>query len=211
MLFDSNKELEQNIMKPIFLMRILLVAVLLGNLTFSQTRYFPDRAFDNDARMSALFAKWYSQNLHDLQEPSLYESSKSSTNVEVYRLTLLPAFTNPRAYRLEIRKDGTGVLFVKEVANKDSGKKPIIQVSKQLEINAPAIKTFLKLVSSNSYWTLPTEQESHNGRDGTQWILEGMRGGKYHVVERWSWPLGPVHAIGKAIMVDLARESGVDQ
>ena len=32
---------------------------------------------------------------------------------------------------------------------------------------------------------MPTE-DSRLGNDGAQWILEGMKDGRYHVVDRWS-------------------------
>ena len=36
------------------------------------------------------------------------------------------------------------------------------------------------------YWTMPTVEENSVGVDGAQWIVEGVRNGKYHLVDRWS-------------------------
>ena len=44
---------------------------------------------------------------------------------------------------------------------------------------------------------MPDGDEKEVHLDGAQWILEGVRNGKYHVVDRWSPEKGdPVRGIG---------------
>ena len=35
------------------------------------------------------------------------------------------------------------------------------------------------------FWKMPV-REGRGGNDGAQWILEGRKGSKYHVVDRWT-------------------------
>lgn len=41
-----------------------------------------------------------------------------------------------------------------------------------------------KQINSIKYWSLGVDKEII-GEDGSQWILEGKKLGKYHVVDRW--------------------------
>ena len=43
------------------------------------------------------------------------------------------------------------------------------------------------------------------GCDGSQWIIEGIKKGKYHVVDRWSPAKGAVHDLGLAFALGLAQ------
>ena len=44
---------------------------------------------------------------------------------------------------------------------------------------------FRKLFAAAGFWNERTQDPS-TGRDGSTWVLEVLRGGRYHVVERWS-------------------------
>jgi hypothetical protein len=43
------------------------------------------------------------------------------------------------------------------------------------------------------------------GLDGSQWVIEGIKNGSYHLVDRWSPKDGEVRAIGMAMMKKLAK------
>jgi hypothetical protein len=45
---------------------------------------------------------------------------------------------------------------------------------------------FAGLIEQACYWRQPTEDNEMHGEDGAQWILEGAKGGRYHIVDRWS-------------------------
>lgn len=44
---------------------------------------------------------------------------------------------------------------------------------------------FVSLLDRSCYWQLAAENDEM-GNDGAQWILEGIRDGRYHVVDRWT-------------------------
>jgi hypothetical protein len=62
---------------------------------------------------------------------------------------------------------------------------------------------FLGKIEESKFWELPSIQETL-GLDGSQWIIEGIKNGSYHLVDRWSPKDGEVRAIGLAIMKALA-------
>src|SRR5262249_10845266 len=64
---------------------------------------------------------------------------------------------------------------------------------------------FLELIEKNSFWKLPAKDETRMGCDGAQWIVEGVKNGKYHLVDRWTPENGEVRAIGMAMIEKLAK------
>ena len=55
-------------------------------------------------------------------------------------------------------------------------------------------------INAAAFWDAPTEDPGKNGEDGAQWIIEGRRQGRYHVVERWSPKSGPIRSAGEAFL-----------
>jgi hypothetical protein len=61
-------------------------------------------------------------------------------------------------------------------------------------------------VNSVGFWELVTHEDSvDSGPDGSQWIIEGTKDGKYHVVDRWSPKGGPIRTLGLALAMDLGQ------
>ena len=46
--------------------------------------------------------------------------------------------------------------------------------------------TFEELLNSQGFNSMPTTRAWEFGTDGSEWILEQHKEGKYHVVNRWS-------------------------
>ena len=63
------------------------------------------------------------------------------------------------------------------------------------------------LVSKSGFWKAPNPVNDQKGTDGSQWIIEGVRGGKYHVVDRWSPTSGAARELGNFLAFDLAKLS----
>ena len=64
---------------------------------------------------------------------------------------------------------------------------------------------FLQVIEANSFWKLPSRDETRMGCDGAQWIVEGVKDGNYHIVDRWSPERGEVRAIGVALIKEVAK------
>ncbi len=63
---------------------------------------------------------------------------------------------------------------------------------------------FTRRLDRACYWSLPSMSEEIEGNDGAQWILEGRRDGRYHVVDRWS-PNGGVFRDACLYLLTLSK------
>ena len=63
---------------------------------------------------------------------------------------------------------------------------------------------FLGKIEAHNFWKLPSIQEDR-GVDGAQWIIEGVRNGTYHIVDRWSPADGEIRDLGLFMLNDLAK------
>ena len=52
------------------------------------------------------------------------------------------------------------------------------------ELNKNETQEFIDLLSTNAYWNLPKEIE-RLGLDGHEVVIEGIKDGEYHIVNRW--------------------------
>ena len=185
---------------------ILVTLVLLGVLgAHAQEPYFPKGAFSDDSRSDLFKAEWYSTYLKALSEPSL-QQLVSNPSSESYRFVWLRTFHHPVVVRLDIRPDGVGELTTK-VSNGSGGYTPgqIIQ-NLSRPLTREQTNMFLARLGKDKFWELPGyENSGRGGEDGSQWIIEGMKDGKYHVVDRWTPSEGPVRELGLTLAVGLAE------
>ena len=123
--------------------------------------------------------RWYSEELFALDEEALYDSED-----EVYRFSYFPAFSNSIVVRINIKDDGTAEINYK-VGNGSAGAHSGgILKSETAELNKNETQEFIDLLSSNTYWNLPREIE-RLGLDGHEIVIEGIKDGEYHIVDRW--------------------------
>jgi hypothetical protein len=186
-------------------MRVTAFAVLfLSVITlYAQDNYFPKDALSSYDRVAASRARWYSDQLRALDERSLLEAA-NNPSVQSYRFVWLRTFHHPVTVRLDIRVDGTGELTSK-IASGAGGYKPgkLIE-NKSRILSKEQTNKFLDQVKDAGFWELPSYEENF-GVDGSQWIIEGVKDGKYHVVDRWTPAKGPVRDLGAALAFTLAE------
>jgi hypothetical protein len=66
------------------------------------------------------------------------------------------------------------------------------------------VDIFLKLLGQADFWKAPTEEKSDAvGEDGAQWIVEGVKDGQYHVVDRWSPEEGPYRKAALFLAINI--------
>lgn len=168
----------------------------------SSVQYFPDSSLDS--RRDGFKSNWYSSQLHALQEPSLFQLAKSPS-AESYRFLWLRSFNHPVAIRLDPKPDGTSVLTTK-VADGAGGFRPgtLSENSSRL-LTREQTQAFLSRVDKLGFWKAPNPVNDQRGTDGSQWIIEGVKGGQYHVVDRWTPGEGVVRELGLMLVFDLAK------
>jgi hypothetical protein len=60
-------------------------------------------------------------------------------------------------------------------------------------------------VDEVGFWKAPNPVDDHPGMDGAQWIIEGVKGGKYHVVDRWMPKSGVTYNLGMLLAFGLSK------
>jgi len=176
------------------------------------SQYFPAGVFD--VHVSAIKDKWYSTALRALQEPSLF-ALRNDKSQQVYRFLWLPSFHHPISVRLTINIDGSGSIVTRSVDRhtglphkvpSDTGK---FLFDKQIRIGDGDVERLLEELQRLAFWSMPTEKAGF-GADGAQWILEGVRRGEYHIVDRWSPDEGSYSELCKHLLRLAAVEREFD-
>jgi hypothetical protein len=165
--------------KAIILISALWCAI---PLVLGDDAYFPIKTKVGGEGITAFECKWFGKSLERMNEPRLPRLVKDA-NAIVYRLMILPTWGNPIAIRVQRhgelyslsarRLDGQG--------GYDPGK---LVEAKDIELTADDSKTLAALIQNLSFFQLRTE-DPVTGKDGDEWIIEGVAEGKYHVVVRW--------------------------
>ncbi len=99
--------------------------------------------------------------------------------------------------------DGTSLLTFKRTSGATGRAGKLIQ-NKTLMLDAKQTTHFLERVESSNFWKLPAVLEDR-GVDGAQWIIEGVRDGSYHLVDRWSPTGGEFRELGLYMAKNLAE------
>jgi hypothetical protein len=168
-----------------------------------QITYFPAHILETPNPYPEILRAWYSRSLISLKEPSLFELAHDPTTYS-YRFLWLRTFNNPVAIRLNVNADGTGTL-IQKVTSGEAGFHPgYLTVSTSKPLTQQQTQHFLKEVQQLNFWSIPTIDPVIGGEDGSEWIIEGVHDGKYHVVNRWSPGSGPIRELGLALAVELA-------
>ncbi len=161
--------------------------------------FFPDGVFGDQQDDPLSYTRWYERFLRSMGEGPLYPPAADAANA--YRFLFLPTFHKPLLVRLTAKErcwclvsktnDGAGGYF------------PGPSTTESERNLAPAECVKLEQgVNRVRFWSLPVSDGSI-GCDGSQWVLEGVSPGRYHVVHRWS-PHGGQFARFCELLLDLA-------
>jgi hypothetical protein len=141
--------------------------------------------FDASRKNNDFVVEWYSKPLKAMKEPSLWQLSKTDRSATVYRFLWLPTFHRPVSVRLVRSSEGT-ILHAVLLDGRGGYEPGKIIVSKTVKISAKQWESFQRLLDKVQFWEMPSKDPGNFGKDGDQLILEGVRAGKYHIVDRWS-------------------------
>jgi hypothetical protein len=151
-------------------------------------KYFPAGVFSEYPDISDSRSRWYAKHLRAMSEPSLLDAAKNNSS-DSYRFLWLRTFRQPIAIRLTIRPDGTAQLTGIELTGKGGYDPGIVATTQIVELSQDQVHQFQDLLQTTEYWSMPTvDSKLHEEliRDGAEWILEGVRDGRCHVVARLS-------------------------
>lgn len=125
---------------------------------------------------------WYGRHLRAMRETPLCTDGDAAR--EVYRFTWLPSFHAPAVVRVERVPDGYRV-EAKLGGGAGGYEAGPLARDTAFVLSAAQAEAFASRLDAAEFWTLPAEGDML-GLDGAQWVLEGLAGRRYHVVDRWS-------------------------
>lgn len=174
--------------------------VLASLLLFSQDamHYFPPRTFSDSPTLEQGFVKWYSHNLAALHEPSLWSESKDQHR-RSFRFLWLRTWDKPLSIRVDMNTDETATLTLAVCSGTGGDNPGNLETHGTKQLSSEQVNALTVMFRTAQFWAMPTTEES-SGKDGARWILEGVDGGQYHIVERWSPKDGPVRQLGLQLL-----------
>jgi hypothetical protein len=165
--------------------------------------YFPKDIFAGGWKDADNFMNdWYGKHLEAMGEKSLLDVSGGET--EIYRFLWLRSFHHPVFVRVERSRNQVRLSTAESDGAGGYGPGKTFRRSSR-NLDQTEWCEFLKLLRQADYWNLPTDRRE-NGLDGAQWILEGVRENRYHLVDRWSPEAGEY----REACVYLLRLSGFE-
>jgi coenzyme F420-reducing hydrogenase delta subunit len=166
--------------------------------------FFPKGIFSENGESDRLNAARLAKYLLALQEPSLYEL-KGNPKAVIFRFLCLRTFNQPFAIRIEAQTNGTGVVCFKATDGTGAYKPGNLVTEKTVKLNKKQMQTCMTKLERADFWSLATKEANLDGCDGAQWVLEGVKNGKYQLVERQSPDRGGVRRLG-LYFLKLSRE-----
>jgi len=166
-------------------------------------QFFPTGTFGSNGARLAGKLSWY---LRSMAERPLPESV-SPEQPQIYRLLVeMPPPNSPVVVRLSIGTGGTGEVVTK--IGQSPGHPDVLTVNRTIEASPAAVDHFLNLLENAGFWSMPTCKPfdiHHVLMGGTDYVLEGSQGNRYHVVERKDLELVPLNDSVVALLVTLAK------
>ena len=178
------------------------------SLALAQEPYFPDPVFfPRDKELNAIVVEQLSVHLKAMKEPSLWKVSQDDCTATVYRFLWLATNENPVC----VRVSKTGGAYSLHVARHDgspgstAGK---ITVDKEVTLSAKRWEGLISRLERTRFWVAPPEvKESRGIADGDTIVIEGIKGGRYHVIDRAGSSTGASYKAFCRHLLELA-ESG---
>jgi len=176
-------------------MRYLVVLLLFFPITLNageNTVYFPRGKLSDDYWYDNKKIEFYSECLIAMQEPSLMEISKTRQQVDIYRFLLMRTFDHPVCIRIEISNSGDATVYKKVTSGKGGYYPGNLLVSETRNITKNDVQALLKQINETKLWELQSsdfpvyKKDGENWlitTDGSSWIFEGLKDGKYQLIE----------------------------
>jgi hypothetical protein len=176
-----------------------IFAVLASASAVTGADFFPPRTFSRDTEYDAVKRQTYSKHLLGMQASSLFAAT-TNTGLHCYRFTCLRSFHEPFLIEVSIGEDGKGNVVAKMTGVKGGDAPGQFVYNKTNAIDAAAVTNILKVLQENRFWS-QSSMSPESGLDGSEWIVEGVLKGRYHVINRWS-PLkgSPIWDIGRFLL-----------
>jgi hypothetical protein len=137
--------------------------------------------------LSNKFARQSTRNFRGLvfrHQPSLRVLSQRDRDATVYGLIWLPSFHHPVFVRID-RRGERAKLSAEVFDGKGGYDRGQIAIEETIDLGTEQLRELDRHLEQAAFWTMPThEQLDGIVMDGDRLIVEGVKGGTYHIVER---------------------------
>lgn len=166
----------------------------------AQIEFFPAVALGENEWSRRFRSDWYSRHLEAMNELPLTALVNED---ESYRFLWLRTFHNPVA--IHVWRAGERHFLVAKRLNGSGGYVPgTVDLYRARSLSEDDWNSFMTHLEHSEYWAMPTQDEQ-TSPDGAQWIMEGYREGRYHLVDRQS----PDNGTYRDACIYLLRQSGL--
>lgn len=114
-------------------------------------------------------------------------------DAEIYRLTIIPAFSNPIKIRVEKHKSNY-LLIAKRLSGQGDFDVGTLKIEKRRKLTSAEFEHLTHMLRAVSFWEAPyllhkTNEPNEKGEmticiHGSEWAIEGSRGGQFHAINR---------------------------
>lgn len=144
-----------------------------------------NRIRENDSffpeNFNGRFEEWFSKHLRSMNESRLTKDQSD----EVYRFLWLRSFHHPIAVRIS-RQDNQYSLSAIELSGAGGYEPGEILKNKSRRLSDAEWLTFTRKLEESCFWKVASQDMNTRGLDGAEWVLEGLKLGRYHVADVWS-------------------------
>jgi hypothetical protein len=163
--------------------------------------YFPERTFALTVAGESFMEISLAEEMRKLGEASLYVR-RTEPATHLYRFTWSRSFEPQIVVRLEMNTDGSAQLISKHFALRPVGKGLVTHRTQKLSRRQAS--RLVEEFEQRGFWKAPADDDVY-GIDGSTWVFEGCRDGRYHVVKVYTPENGnPLKSLG----LDLLEEAG---
>jgi len=124
----------------------------------------------------------YSRHLEAMNEPPLGTIDNED---EAYRFLWLRTFHNPVVIHIW-RTGDRHVMVVKRLNGRGGYDPGSFDLYWKLPLSENDWDAFIMHLEHSEFWLMPAPEPGMMAMDGAQWVMEGYRDGRYHVVDRQS-------------------------
>lgn len=167
----------------------------------AQTEYFPVAELSADGCVRPFRHGWYSRHLEAMNELPLAALAQDD---ESYRFLWLRTFH--QTVMVHVWHTGSRHFIVVKRLNSRAGYNVgTVDLYWSRSLSEKDWDSFLMHLEQSTYWLMPTNGDDVLSTDGAQWIMEGYRDGRYHIVDRHS----PAPSAYADACLYLLRQSGL--
>jgi hypothetical protein len=192
------------------LMTLMLVHLSDVRHAQAQEPYFPELVFlPKNKGVNSIIDDMTSVHLKAMKEPSLWRLSQKDRQTNTYRFLWL----HPGKPQICIRLSRTSGAFILHAAGHDgppgitAGR---VTLNKDVKLSVQQGERLVGLLEKTTFWASPAEVKQNRGiADGDGIVIEGVRDGKYHVINRAGSATGESYKAFCRSLLEFADEPDV--